>query len=75
MDEKQQSVVSELWSAVKLEVEGLEKDVAKNDSKHNVAAGVRVRKGLKRLAKLAKEMSKATRAADAATKAARKQAS
>lgn len=64
--------VLELWTALRAEVDGLEKDVQKNAGKSNVSAGVRVRKGLRALRKQASVLLKETLAADKGTVAARK---
>jgi hypothetical protein len=47
----------ELWTVYCLEVQKLENDINKNIQKRSVNAGVRVRKGLRILNRLAKEMS------------------
>lgn len=64
--------VLELWVELRASVEGLEKDMQKNATKHNVSAGVRVRKGLRSLRKVAAVLLKETLAADKHTVAARK---
>lgn len=52
--------VAELWAEVKLTVEGLERDVTRNVDKHNVSAGVRVRKGVRKLRALGAELIRST---------------
>ena len=61
----------ELWTTIKLAVEALEKDMEKNAVKHNCSAGVRVREGVRGIAKLCREVSRETLAADKATRTAR----
>ena len=52
--------VADLWAEVKLTVEGLERDVTRNVDKHNVSAGVRVRKGVRKLRALGAELIRST---------------
>lgn len=47
------SEIVEGWQKIKTLVDGLESDVVKNATKGNNAAGVRVRKGLREVRKLA----------------------
>jgi hypothetical protein len=51
---------AELWSELKVTVENLEKDVEKNVDKHNVSAGIRVRKGLRQLKAICSLLVKST---------------
>jgi hypothetical protein len=53
MSEDVQSRVLVLWDSLCREVSDLEKDMNKNAVKHNVSAGVRVRKGLREIRKQA----------------------
>ena len=50
----------DVWSEFKLLVEQLEEDVHKNAVKGNSSAGVRVRKGVRKLRTLGAELIKAT---------------
>lgn len=61
----------ELWAAYKAAVEQLEAQITKNVVKHNVSAGVRVRKGIRELRKLGQEFVRATLAVDEAVVAER----
>lgn len=63
---------AELWEQMKTTFEDLGKDVAKNLEKHNVSAGVRVRKGVRSLRAAAAAFLKATVEADKATRESRK---
>ena len=63
------SKVLELWTALCLEVQRLEKDVSKNVQKRNCSAGVRVRKGVRGLKKLCAQLVAETQVADKAVKA------
>ena len=56
--------VAELWAEVKLTVESLEKDMTRNVDKHNVSAGVRVRKGVRKLRALGAELIRTTTSLD-----------
>jgi hypothetical protein len=56
-------MVLDVWSEFKLLVEQVEEDVHKNAVKGNLSAGVRVRKGVRRLRVLGAELIKATHAA------------
>lgn len=62
-------LISSKWAEIKAVVDALELDVAKNDARGNAAAGVRVRKGLRHLQTLSKELVKVTLATDKANKA------
>jgi hypothetical protein len=64
--------VLELWTEVKVLAESLEKDMGKNAVKHNVSAGVRVRKGLRDLKRQVSALLRETLAADKAVVAERK---
>lgn len=64
--------VMSLWAELCQGVESLKKDLEKNAAKHNVSAGVRVRKGLRTLRKQAAVLLKETLAADKATVETRK---
>lgn len=64
----------DVWSEFKLLVEQVEEDVHKNAIKGNFSAGVRVRKGVRKLRALGAELIKATQAADNARKDDRKSA-
>ena len=57
-------LVLDVWSEFKLVVESLEADVHKNAQKGNLAAGVRVRKTVRKLRTLGAELIKATLSAD-----------
>jgi hypothetical protein len=72
MDEQSavEVAVSNKWAEVKALVDSLELDVLKN-AKGNASAGVRVRKGLRLLKKVAGELVKATAASDKQIKTAR----
>jgi hypothetical protein len=59
----------DVWSEFKVLVEAVEADVHKNATKGNHSAGVRVRKGVRKLRLLGAELIKATLAADEARKA------
>ena len=61
------NVVSDKWSEVKTLVESIELDVLKN-ARGNSSAGVRARKGLRLLKKVASELVKATSAGDKVNK-------
>ena len=61
----------DVWAEFKLLVEAVEEDVHKNATKGNHSAGVRVRKGVRKLRSLGAELIKATLAADEARKAAK----
>ena len=61
----------DVWAEFKLLVEAVEEDVHKNATKGNHSAGVRVRKGVRKLRTLGAELIKATLAADEARKAAK----
>jgi hypothetical protein len=63
-------LVLDVWAEFKLLVEAVEEDVHKN-SKGNLSAGVRVRKGVRKLRSLGAELIKATLAGDEARKAER----
>jgi len=56
-------LILDVWSEFKLLVEQVEEDVHKNAVKGNLSAGVRVRKGVRRLRVLGAELIKATHAA------------
>jgi hypothetical protein len=58
----------DVWAEFKLLVEQVEEDVHKNATKGNHAAGVRVRKSVRKLRALGAELIKATLAADEARK-------
>jgi len=57
----------ELWTELKMTMEQLEKDAARNFEKGNVSAGVRLRHGVRQLRKVAAELIKATTSADKST--------
>lgn len=59
----------DVWSEFKLLVEQLEEDVHKNAVKGNSSAGVRVRKGVRKLRTLGAELIKATLASKKESKA------
>lgn len=59
----------DVWSEFKLLVEQLEEDVHKNAVKGNNSAGVRVRKGVRKLRTLGAELIKATLASKKESKA------
>lgn len=61
-------LVLDVWSEFKVLVEQLEEDVHKNATKGNLSAGVRVRKGVRKLRTLGAELIKATLAGDEARK-------
>jgi Histone H1-like protein Hc1 len=63
------NTISTKWSELKSLVEALEVDVVKNADKGVAAAGVRVRKGLRQLQGVAKELVKLTLDTDKAAKA------
>lgn len=67
MDDKSR-LVMEVWSEFKLLVEQVEEDVFKNAAKGNRSAGVRVRKGIRKLRTLGAELIKATLAEKQAVK-------
>jgi hypothetical protein len=67
-------LVLDVWSEFKLLVETLEEDVHKNSTKGNLSAGVRVRKGVRKLRALGAELIKVTQAGDNALKEERKSA-
>ena len=56
-------LILDVWSEFKLLVEQVEEDVHKNAVKGNLSAGVRVRKGVRRLRQFGAELIKATHAA------------
>lgn len=58
----------DVWSEFKLLVEQLETEMHKNAVKGNAAAGVRVRKGVRKLRSLGSELIKATLAGEQARK-------
>ena len=58
------SKVLSLWTQLCQEVSELQKDLEKNALKHNVSAGVRVRKGLREIRKQAALLLKQTLDAD-----------
>jgi hypothetical protein len=62
-------LVLDVWSEFKVLVEQVEEDVHKNATKGNLSAGVRVRKGVRKLRTLGAELIKATLAGDEARKA------
>ncbi len=64
--------VAELWTEIKLTVESLEKDVARNVEKGNVSAGVRVRKGARKIKALCADLVRTTTQADKQVSEARK---
>ena len=68
-DEK---AVLDLWVELKAAAEELDRDVLKNTTKSNVSAGVRVRKGIRKLRALGASMLRAALKADKETVAARK---
>jgi hypothetical protein len=61
------SKVLALWTELCQSVSDLQKDVEKNALKHNVSAGVRVRKGLRAIRKQAALLLKETLGADKGT--------
>ena len=61
-------LVLDVWSEFKVLVEQLEEDVHKNATEGNLSAGVRVRKGVRKLRTLGAELIKATLAGDEARK-------
>lgn len=61
----------DVWSEFKLLVESVEADVHKNAVKGNAAAGVRVRKGVRKLRAIGAELIKATLVAGEDRKAAK----
>jgi hypothetical protein len=66
------SKVLALWTELCQTVSELQKDLEKNALKHNVSAGVRVRKGLRSIRKQAAVLLKETLGADKGTVDARK---
>lgn len=68
-----ESKVSSLWQEMKVMMESMEKDIEKNSSKHNVSAGLRVRKTLKLLKKHCAALAKEMIALDKSTVAERKE--
>lgn len=68
------SKVLALWTELCQSVAELQKDVEKNAGKHNVSAGVRVRKGLRDIRKQAALILKETLNADKSTVDTRKAA-
>lgn len=60
MSEGTDSKVLALWTQLCSEVSELQKDLEKNALKHNVSAGVRVRKGLREIRKHAALLLKET---------------
>jgi hypothetical protein len=64
MSEGSDSKVLSLWTQLCQEVSDLQKDLEKNALKHNVSAGVRVRKGLRDIRKQAAFLLKETLEAD-----------
>lgn len=66
------NLVLDVWSQLKVLVETLEEDVHKNAVKGNLSAGVRVRKNLRNLRKLAAELAKVCQTADKTRKEERK---
>jgi hypothetical protein len=64
MSDEDKKSVAELWAEVKATVEELEKDVARNVDKSNVSAGVRVRKGVRKLRALGADLIRSTTQAD-----------
>lgn len=66
------SKVLALWTELCQQVAELQRDLEKNTLKHNVSAGVRVRKGLRSLRKQAFLILKETLASDKGTVEARK---
>lgn len=58
------SKVLALWTEICLSVAELQRDLEKNAMKHNVSAGVRVRKGLRAIRKQAALLLKETLNAD-----------
>lgn len=65
------SDITTVWEEVKKLVAETDVDVQKNSVKHNCSAGVRVRHGARALAKLCRELTKATLEADKAVKESR----
>lgn len=66
------SKVMALWAELRENVEELQRDLEKNAVKHNVSAGVRVRKGLRDLRKKAFAILKETLELDKSTVETRK---
>lgn len=66
MNEKHSKVLA-LWTELCQGVSELQKDLEKNALKHNVSAGVRVRKGLRALRNQASLILKETLASDKGT--------
>jgi hypothetical protein len=58
------SNLQSMWDEFLISVENLKKDVSKNLEKHNVSAGIRVRKGLRALRKQALVLIKETLSVD-----------
>jgi len=67
MESASNAVVADKWTEVKTLVEAIELDVLKN-ARGNASAGVRVRKGLRLLKKVASELVKTTSAQDKVNK-------
>lgn len=64
MSESTESKVLGLWAELCREVSDLQRDIEKNSVKHNVSAGVRVRKGLREIRKHAALLLKESLEAD-----------
>lgn len=64
MSDTSDSKVLSLWSALCQEISDLQRDLEKNALKHNVSAGVRVRKGLREIRKQAASLLKESLVAD-----------
>lgn len=64
MSESFDSKVLALWTQLCQEVSVLQKDLEKNALKHNVSAGVRVRRGLREIRKQAASLLKETLESD-----------
>lgn len=62
------SDIQTVWAEVKKLVEETDTDIVKNTAKHNCSAGVRVRHSARALAKLCRELVKATLVADKTVK-------
>lgn len=64
MSDTLDSKVLSLWTELCREVTDLQKDIEKNAAKHNVSAGIRVRKGLREIRKQAALLLKESLEAD-----------
>lgn len=61
---KEENKTLELWTELKTVVEEIDEQVYKNAERHNISAGIRVRKGMRVLRKLCQVLAKTSLEAD-----------